>query len=116
MTFECSFPVLPLAPSRHAVQDAAEARGRAIAVGRQIVPAAASSLAGGQLVRTCAADGCDVRFEAKGKRKYCSGRCRSRVAGRAYTARKAERADAEWRMQTEQLHKLHRDEGYLNGS
>jgi hypothetical protein len=84
-----------------------DAPGRAIPVGADPAPRAS-----GLLRRTCAAPDCDVQFEPRGKRRYCSDRCRSRVAGRAYTARKAERADAEWRARTEQLRQLHETEGF----
>jgi hypothetical protein len=86
-----------------------DASGRAIAVG-------AAERAGGPHMRSCAAPDCDTQFPVQGKRKYCSDRCRTRTASRTYAARKAERADAEWQAQTEQLRKLHREEGYLNGS
>jgi hypothetical protein len=66
----------------------------------------------GAATRTCAAPDRTAQFEAKGKRRYCSGRCRTRTASRAYAARKAERADAEWRARTEQLRQLHETEGY----
>jgi CGNR zinc finger len=61
---------------------------------------------------TCPAPDCGKQFEARGKRKYCSDRCRSRAASRAYYARKAERADAAWREQTDRLRQLHAAEGF----
>jgi hypothetical protein len=117
MTFTCSWPVLPLPPERHAAQSAQDAPRDAIPVEADPSERVYGRLRGlGTATRTCAAPDCNSRFTARGKRRYCSDRCRTRTAGRAYTARKAERADAEWRAQTEQLRKLHRDEGYLNGS
>jgi hypothetical protein len=90
-----------------ASQSVQDARGRAVAVS-----ADASERAYGPSRRPCAAPDCDVQFEAKGKRRYCSSRCRTRTASRAYAARKAKAEDAAWRQQTEQLRQLHETEGY----
>jgi hypothetical protein len=49
----------------------------------------------------------------KGTRKvYCSLRCCNLAANRRYRERKAEREDAAWREQTEQLRQLHAAEGF----
>jgi len=89
---------------------AQDAPGEALAVPGSALPADPAErvlVATGRQQR-CAAPGCTVTFPPHGNKQFHSPACRYRVAQR----RRAQRKDAEWREQTDQLRQLHAAEGF----